>query len=570
MRKTLIIFSILLIFITLTYTLFSFETLANGTITDLTGTTWEFNEEIETYDLLGTYEIEATVYNAQHTSNIDAIFIDYGFVDLQLYGTNQNFFYEDEWKWYSGSGWGTSTVSPTIEINGGADATDTDFIEWLQDNATQMIDGYDVSFNSMGGSSVATITNVTGIFLTDEDGYYLSQYIPTKSGYKFDGWYTDTSYTNLIKEIFVITSDITLYAKWAPIFIYFDMNGGEGVGYWDGSDIGVYQYSGGTLSLIDAQGNYTQEFTPYKEGWLFQGWYSGGEFPTIVTSVNTDEDITLYARWGKEILVELNLNYVPSYRIPIGSIDKESVEYIAGTSSIVRYLIGDIGDEEITYITFYAVSAGAAEIYFNDNEGNEYSIVINVSQYGTTINYYKTLYIGDKYEITSGIANVDLSSMTYLGGDDTYCYVSSPYAGIPLNDDVTPQGDYIYFYGLKKGHCIINFNGKNDYPPVTFYFTILGVGEIYTTQSMGEIQTPLLPTEEQRGWDNLQKQLEDGFYENFINLDEFEIPGELNGFITNFNVWVNPLYTNGFVVAALTLVGIIAFAAYLVTAKTRG
>ena len=78
------------------------------------------------------------------------------------------------------------------------------------------------------------------------------------------------------------------------------------------------------------------------------------------------------------------------------------------------------------------------------------------------------------------------------------------------------------------------------------------------------------PIAEQRGWDNLQKQLEDGFYENFINLDAFEIPGELNGFITNFNTWVNPLYTNGFVVAALTLVGIIAFAAYLVTAKTRG
>ena len=204
-----------------------------------------------------------------------------------------------------------------------------------------------------------------------------------------------------------------------------------------------------------------------------------------------------------------------------------------------------------------------------DDDGNEFSIVVYVSEYGETINYYKTLYIGSKYEITSGLENVDLSSMTYVGGDDTYCYVSSPYAGIPLNDDEMPEGDYIYFYGLKKGFCIINFNGKEDYPPVTFYFTILGTGEISLETSMDEMDLYIPPIEEQRGWDNLQKQLED-FYDNFINLDAFEIPGELNGFITNFNTWVNPLYTNGFVVAALTLVGIIAFAAYLVTAKTRG
>ena len=47
MRKTLIILSVLLMFITLTFTLFSFETLADETITDLTGTKWQFNDELE-------------------------------------------------------------------------------------------------------------------------------------------------------------------------------------------------------------------------------------------------------------------------------------------------------------------------------------------------------------------------------------------------------------------------------------------------------------------------------------------------------------------------------------------
>ena len=411
--------------------------------------------------------------------------------------------------------------------------------------------GYNVYFYSMGGSSVPTIENTTAIFLTDVDGNYLSDYIPTKAGYKFDGWYDDENYTNKITIQFIITYDITLYAKWTPIYIYFHMNGGSGVGDYGETDIGKYQYDGGTLDLIDSEGNYKLLFTPYKAGWIFGGWYTDQELTIPKLYVNTDDDIHLYAKWTKELLIELNLKSKQQYRILLDSIDSNSGTYISGSENIVRYIIGDT--EDSSYIDFYAVTAGAAEIRFNDYDGNEYTFVIYVLEYGTTINYFKTIYIGSRYEITEGLANVDLSSMTYIGGDNTYCYVSSPYAGIPLNGDETPEGNYIYFYGLKKGYCIINFNGKNDYPPVTFYLTILGVGEISLEQSMQDMPDIYIPpVETWRGWDNLQKQLEDGYHNNFINLDEFAIPGELNGFITNFNVWVNPLYTNGFVVLALT------------------
>lgn len=570
MKKILIILSVLLMFITLTSPLFCLETLADGTITDLTGTKWQFNDELEFPTGYKIYAINATVYNNIFDITINRVKMNDQF-KLHLYNQDgtRSFIYNWNWIYQTSSGQYTTTQTPTIEITGGAGATNTNFIEWLQDNATQIIDGYDVTFNSMGGLSVDPIENVTGIFLTDEDGDYLSEYIPVRSGYKFGGWYTDTSYTNKITEIFILTSDITLYAKWEPIYIYFDMRGGEWAGEYSEPGIGIYQYYGGTLDLVDEEGNYQTGFTPYKEGWIFQGWYTDDEFSIPVLYVNIDDDLNLYAKWTKEILVQLNLKTVPAYSLPVPGIDEESVTYISGSSSVVRYIISET--EETSYIHFYAVSAGAVEISFNDYYyGHEYSVVIYVSEYGTTMNYYKTIYIGSKYEITSGLSNVDLSSMTYVGGDDTYCYVSSPYAGIPLNDEGTPEGDYIYFYGLKKGYCIINFNGKNGYPPVTFYLTILGTGEITLEASQSEMDLYIPPIAEQRGWDNLKKQLEDGFYENFINLDAFEIPGELNGFITNFNTWVNPLYTNGFVVAALTLVGIIAFAAYLVTAKTRG
>lgn len=521
--------------------------------------------------------IIAPALPADHLSDECCAYMFYGCTSIKI-STTKSGIYQYEWRiptsgtiTFIGSDWNKNMFYNTGGTFKGNPNTNTTY--YVEHEPIQMVEGYNIYFNSMGGSSIPTIENTTLINLVDVNGNYLYEYIPTRTGYKFDGWYNSTEYTTKITVIFIIDSDKTLYAKWTPIYIYFHMNGGSGVGYYGETDIGEYQYDGGTLDLIDSEGNYKLQFTPFKAGWIFGGWYTDQELTIPILYVNTEDDIHLYAKWTRELLVELNLNSNPDFRINIVNIDKDSGTYITGSETIVRYIVGNPVSpfEESSYIDFYAVSAGAAEIRFNDYDGNEYTFVIYVLEYGTTINYFKTIYIGSRYEITEGLTNVDLSSMTYIGGDNTYCYVSSPYAGIPLNGDETPEGDYIYFYGLKKGYCIINFNGKNDYPPVTFYLTILGVGEIDLTQSVQETNKVYIPPAETwRGWENLQKQLEDGYHNNFINLDEFAIPGELNGFISNFNVWVNPLYTNGFVVLALTLVGIIAFASYLVTAKIRG
>lgn len=48
---------------------------------------------------------------------------------------------------------------------------------------------------------------------TVEDTFTLET--PVKEGYKFEGWYTDSQFTNQVSEISGSTGDLTLYAKWS-------------------------------------------------------------------------------------------------------------------------------------------------------------------------------------------------------------------------------------------------------------------------------------------------------------------------------------------------------------------
>ncbi len=65
-----------------------------------------------------------------------------------------------------------------------------------------------VTFNSNGGSSVAKQTVENGDKVTKPKD-------PTRSGYTFKGWYTDKALTKAFNFSTVITSNVTLYAKWA-------------------------------------------------------------------------------------------------------------------------------------------------------------------------------------------------------------------------------------------------------------------------------------------------------------------------------------------------------------------
>jgi len=113
---------------------------------------------------------------------------------------------------------------------------------------------------------------------------------PTRAGYNFEGWYSDSGLTSKVTFPYAIIGNITLYANWTPIEVVtytvsFVSNGGNSVP-------SVQINSGGSISAP----NPPPTLTDYD----FEGWYSNPELASKVTFPYTVIDnTTLYANWTR-------------------------------------------------------------------------------------------------------------------------------------------------------------------------------------------------------------------------------------------------------------------------------
>src|SRR5690554_1092302 len=71
---------------------------------------------------------------------------------------------------------------------------------------------YSITFNSNGGTTVSTIK-------ADEDASINKPTNPTKEGFTFIDWYTDSSLSTKVDWPYVVTKDTTFYAKWEEVII---------------------------------------------------------------------------------------------------------------------------------------------------------------------------------------------------------------------------------------------------------------------------------------------------------------------------------------------------------------
>ena len=247
---------------------------------------------------------------------------------------------------------------------------------------------YTVSFNSNGGSTVASMkanrqfklwalsgagsigspsTNpvmytfgagngtLTASYETQADAIVLPS--PTKTGYSFDGWYTDSTLSTIAGQggsYYYATGDKTLYAKWttgqytltvnpggitykqdynttksvsAPASSYtvsFNSNGGSSVSSmtssrnfssWSLSGLGkisstttnptTYTYAAGNGTLTanySGTGNQITLPTPTKTGYTFGGWYKESALTNLAGAGGAKyaptANQTLYAKWN--------------------------------------------------------------------------------------------------------------------------------------------------------------------------------------------------------------------------------------------------------------------------------
>lgn len=141
---------------------------------------------------------------------------------------------------------------------------------------------YAIIFNSNGGTEVPALVEIAGNSISAPTD-------PTRTGYTFNGWYTDEALTNPYTFNTMPSSNIALYAKWTinQYTITFITNGGSAV----------------TSITQDYNTSVSMPANPTRSGYIFSGWYADielrgeYEFTTMPAS-----NINVYADWGTSSL----------------------------------------------------------------------------------------------------------------------------------------------------------------------------------------------------------------------------------------------------------------------------
>jgi uncharacterized repeat protein (TIGR02543 family) len=148
---------------------------------------------------------------------------------------------------------------------------------------------YTVTFSSEGGSTVSPIANV------DSGTVVAAPTAPTRTGYTFDGWYKEASYSTEWKFASdKVTANITPYAKWNEVIVTppatpkytvtFSSEGGSTVA---------------PIANVDSGTVVAAPTAPTRTGYTFDGWYKEAAYATAwnFASDKVTANITLYAKW---------------------------------------------------------------------------------------------------------------------------------------------------------------------------------------------------------------------------------------------------------------------------------
>jgi uncharacterized repeat protein (TIGR02543 family) len=144
-----------------------------------------------------------------------------------------------------------------------------------------------VTFVSNGGSSLDPRTVYWGRLIEEPE-------VPTKVGYSFEGWFTDSELTEQWDFVHdYVRGDINLYARWSmPVQVTFNAQGGVSLNPASKS--------------VNTGKTYGELASTIKAGHTLIGWYTEpdgeGTEVAIDTIVTINSDHTLYAAWQANTL----------------------------------------------------------------------------------------------------------------------------------------------------------------------------------------------------------------------------------------------------------------------------
>ena len=151
--------------------------------------------------------------------------------------------------------------------------------------ATWKTNNYTITYNTLGGNYIESI-NINY-------GENINLTIPTRTGYDFDGWYTDIDLNDEVKKTYIYTTNITVYPKWEAITYTISFNANGGNGNMENQNMTydkLEQLSANKFSYV---------------GYDFIYWsYNGNNYSDLANVINlTDksETIILTANWEEHV-----------------------------------------------------------------------------------------------------------------------------------------------------------------------------------------------------------------------------------------------------------------------------
>ena len=241
---------------------------------------WTANTYVIVLNNEGVITTVDVVYDTDYSDYVDA--------DGNCYFAPTKVGYTLKWK----------NGSAEFAVDGKVKITSTTVLtaEWTAKNNITL--NFDLNYTGAPSVEAKTVT-----FDTAYSGYLPVD--PTRTGYKFDGWYTAKNGGNLIvtsgdnATLVNNASEHTLYAYWTPktVTVTFNANGGT-FGSESNTTVNVNNVYDSAYTL--------PENAPTREGFTFAGWYTAADGDNIIvtdgdnkTLVNNASNHTLYAHWNE-------------------------------------------------------------------------------------------------------------------------------------------------------------------------------------------------------------------------------------------------------------------------------